>query len=114
MSKERLSKLQKWILIKLLESDDDCEDRRSLRTWYYNEAKQANINCLDASLTRSIINLYDKGLITVIGAKWTPQVAVRDKPPAKQIFPMLGRNIKTICSTDKGEIIAKKLVNVKK
>lgn len=115
MSKERLSKLQKWILAKLLESDDKCCDRIDLRTRYYCDVKkQGSMNCLEASLTRSIINLYFKGLIDVIGGRWTLQVAVRGKPPAKQIFPMLGRNIKCICLTDKGENIATKFFNVKK
>jgi hypothetical protein len=58
----RLSKLQKWILTTLLKRSDSKYNILLVREIFYSFYKTRN-NSLEASVSRSLRNLYKKGLI---------------------------------------------------
>ncbi|MBA7520617.1 hypothetical protein ES705_12713 [subsurface metagenome] len=128
MSKERLSRLQKWILKFLCVKKDFSVSTKSMKSWMLYkhkeqgfEGKPFNENfhtkSLDATISRSIRNLYSKKLIDV-GAGLVlgegPKVCTSIDNMKEMRGPYYGVNVKFLFLTDEGEVKAKELLNVKK
>jgi len=117
MSTERLSKLQKWILEFLY--------NREGHTAYLTELKyharrseglfnpEASRNNIEATLSRSLRNLYQKGLIELVAAD--PVKEVRIFGGRGNVFddPKNRGNLKFFWLSDEGEAKAKEFLNVK-
>ncbi|MBA7583974.1 hypothetical protein ES695_02320 [Candidatus Atribacteria bacterium 1244-E10-H5-B2] len=112
MSEERLSKLQKWILLK-------CYELREYRLWrsylvriYRREFEMSKINSIQVSITRSIRTLAFKDLLYVYGCDSTPCIDITHSRKLDKREEMQGDCIKWLCLSDEGVKLAKSL-NVK-
>lgn len=68
MNKQRLSKLQKWVLDECLERSTSQYSIFLVKEIFYRFYKERN-NRLEASISRSLRNLYKKGLIIPLTAR---------------------------------------------
>lgn len=127
MSKERLSKLQKWILKFLYVKKDFSVSTKSMKYWMLYKHKEQGFEgepfnknfhtrSLDATISRSIRNLYSKELIDVgagLGPGEIPKICTGIDGMEEMQGPYYGVNVKFIFLTDEGETKAKELLNVK-
>lgn len=124
MSKERLSKLQKWILTVCYQVNGHallrrrlvfmCGDHRGEN--FSIPVNTANRRKVEASISRSLRSLYDKGYLEIWGGKRTPVLDETNVFGNKQRQALgLGKYIKWFCLTDeKGIAKAEELLNVNK
>ncbi len=121
MADKRLSKLQKWILLK-------CYELREYRLWrsylvkeyckefkrgyYAGSGDQVNISGIQVSITRSIRTLARKDLLYVYGCDSTPCIDITRSRKLDKREEMFGDCIKWLCISDEGIKLAKSL-NVK-
>jgi len=120
VSEERLSKLQKWILMTLYKEGFHYQLRRSDVVWLYCQRVKKRRYYLrqdQVSITRSIRNLCVKGYIGVFGGPF-PQVEFDSPFTAEErkghpgSLPMAKYVKRLWLSEDKGIAKAKELVNV--
>lgn len=116
MSRERLSKLQKWILAFLYENKDFKVTAQAIKS-HARYAKglfnpKAKRNAIDVTFSRTLRSLFYKHLIDPVTANpWTePSGRAHGR---RKNFSDEG-NIKLLFLTDEGEAKAKELLNVKK
>ena len=130
MSKERLSKLQKWILVECYKNNGGLL-RESIIRLYFKEEKTAS---REVTVSRSTWSLVIGGYVQGFAPRKVSDVAMiygmmgksienfskdyadcMEKPNEKVVFPVMGgeTKIKLILLTDKGKEKAKQLLNVK-
>jgi hypothetical protein len=127
MAKERLSKLQKWILNKCFERGEKYAyvvRRGQLVREYCQEFKigryaeiddQVNISGIQVSVTRSMRTLAKKEYIFVHGSKEKPFIDITHVlSRGQRIARNVAANIKFLRLTDGGVAKAEELLNVKK
>ncbi|MBA7524252.1 hypothetical protein ES705_16389 [subsurface metagenome] len=130
MSKERLSRLQKWILKFLYVKKDFSVSTKSMKYWMLYKHKEQGFegkplsdnfhptkNNIDAAVSRSIRNLYSKELIDVgagLGPGEIPKICTGIDGMEEMQGPYYGINVKFLFLTDEGMAKARELLNVKK
>jgi len=115
MAEQRLSKLQKWILLK-------CYELREYRLWrsylvrlYRQEFEISKMNSIQVSITRSMRTLAKKEYIFVHGSKEKPFIDITHVlSRGQRIARNVAANIKFLRLTDGGVAKAEELLNVKK
>lgn len=117
--RERLSKLQKWILKKCYEQGEKKGHgmwRRRLVRKYCREIKgrQYSIGGDQVTLTRSIRNLAFKGYMDISGGKQGPIDFMNVLNEEQKVGLLIAKNVKMFWLTDEGKTEAEKLLNVKK
>ena len=121
MADKRLSKLQKWILLKCYELreyhlwrsylvKEYCKEFK--RGYYAGSGDQVNISGIQVSITRSIRTLARKDLLYVFGCDNTPCIDVTRSRKLDKREEMIGDCIKWLSLSDEGVKLAKSL-NVK-
>ncbi len=113
MAEERLSKLQKWILLKCYKAEEYRLWRSQLVRLYWREFEMSEMNSIQVSITRSIRTLALKDLLYVYGSDSTPCIDVTRSRKLDEREGMIGDCIKWLCISDEGIELAKSL-NVKK
>ncbi len=113
MSDQRLSKLQKWILLKCYELKEYRLWRSQLVRLYWREFEMSKINSIQVTITRSIRTLANKDLLCVFGCDNRPCIDVTRSRKLDKREEMFGDCIKWLCLSDEGIKLAKSL-NVKK
>ena len=129
MSKERLSKLQKWILVECYKNNNGL-----LREFIIPLYFKKNTSSREVTVSRSTWCLVKRGYIQGFAPRKVSDIAMiygmlgksmedfkrdykdyTDKPNERVAFPVLGgeSKIKLITLTDKGKEKARQLLNVK-
>jgi hypothetical protein len=127
MADKRLSKLQKWILVRCFERGEKyayvvrrgqlvqkyCKEFKIGR--YAESGDQVNISGIQVSITRSIRTLAKKKYIFVHGSREKPFIDVTHVlSRGQRIARNVAANIKFLRLSDRGVTEVKKLLNVKK
>ncbi len=115
MSKERLSKLQKWILVFLYEHKDYKTTTKVMKSYARHTEgvfnPKARTNAIDVTFSRSLRSLYFKRLIDPQTAN--PWTAPSGRAAGRRKNFSDEGNIKWLYLTDEGKAKAKELLNVK-